>query len=106
MHSTYRYITSLFLAAVLAAPAAMAAPRPQDSRDRDNNDHSGQVYDSGHKDYHNWNDNENQAWGRYESENHKKARDFSKVNKKQQAQYWNWRHSHPDGDNDRDQRDR
>jgi len=57
MRHTHRYIGSLFLAAVLSAPVAiMAAPVPQDTSVQV------RVYDRDHKDYHNWDDNENRQW--------------------------------------------
>jgi hypothetical protein len=55
------------------------------------------VYDKDHNDYHNWDDNENRAWGVFLTQNHRKSHEFSTANKKEQSQYWNWRHSHPDG---------
>jgi hypothetical protein len=103
MHRSHRYLTSLFLAAALAVPViTVAAPGPQE--DRDANQH--RVYDSAHKQYHNWDDNENHAWNRYQSEHHQKSHDFSKASKKEQTNYWNWRHTHPDkNDTDKDRRD-
>ncbi len=89
MHRIRFYFPALVLTAVLAAPAAMmAAPVPQEVQVK--------VYDKDHKDYHNWDDKENEAWGRYLTEKHHKSYEFSKANKKEQADYWNWRHSHPD----------
>jgi hypothetical protein len=91
MHNAHRYMSSLFLAATLAAPVAIkAAAGPQDASVQV------RVYDSGHKDYHTWDDNENRAYGQYHSENRRSSPEFSKASKKQQSQYWNWRHSHPD----------
>lgn len=100
MCRAHRYITSLFLAAALATPlATIASPRPQDDRDsrtsKDSKD-THRVYDAKHKQYHNWDDNENQAWNRYLSENHKKDHAFTKATKKEQEEYWDWRHDHPD----------
>jgi hypothetical protein len=93
MHLSNRYFASLFLTAALAAPVAiMAAPVPQEANVQV------RVYDKNHNDYHQWNDNENRAWDRYNTENHHKSREFSKSNQKQQSQYWNWRHAHPDKD--------
>jgi hypothetical protein len=91
MNGAHRYIISLFLTAALAAPASVLgrpAPRGTNVQIR--------VYDENHKDYHNWDDNENRAWGQYLSENHKKPHDFKKAKKSEQAQYWNWRHDHQD----------
>jgi hypothetical protein len=91
MHRVHGYIASLFLTAALAAPATiMAAPGAQDAKVQV------RVYDRQHKDYHNWDDNENRAWGTYLSENHRDSHEFSKANRKEQGEYWNWRHSHPD----------
>jgi hypothetical protein len=91
MHRVHTYIASLFLTAALAAPVAlMAAPVPQEARVQI------RVYDRQHKDYHNWDDNENRAWGQYLSDNHKNSHEFSKANRREQSRYWNYRHSHPD----------
>jgi hypothetical protein len=91
MHRTYRYIASLFLTAAIAAPVwLMAAPVPQEARVQV------RVYDRNHKDYHNWDDNENRAWGRYLNDNHKNSHEFSKANRREQGKYWNYRHAHPD----------
>jgi hypothetical protein len=91
MHLSHRYVASLFLTAALAAPVAiMAAPAPQESRVQV------RVYDKQHKDYHNWDDNENRAWGQYLTDNHRNPHEFSKAKKREQSKYWNYRHSHPD----------
>jgi hypothetical protein len=80
-------VAALLLTAALAAPViTCATPVPQDDR----------VYDRDHKDYHHWDDHESQAWGRFLAENHRKDHEFAKANRKEQAEYWNWRHSHPD----------
>ena len=89
----YRYISALLLASVLAVPISiMAAAKAQSASIQV------RVYDKSHKDYHNWDDHENRAWGTYLSDNHRKSHEFSKANKKEQSEYWNWRHRHPDKD--------
>jgi len=91
MHLAHRYIASLFFAAALVAPVSVfAAPVPQEASVQV------RVYDRNHKDYHNWDDNENRAWGAYLTENHRKSHEYSRSNKREQSDYWNWRHSHPD----------
>jgi len=93
MRNTNRFISSLFLAAALAAPVAMmAAPGPQAVGVQV------RVYDRDHKDYHNWDDHERSAWGVYLTDNHKKPHEYKAANRKEQSSYWNWRHSHPDKD--------
>jgi hypothetical protein len=89
------FIASLFLTAALAAPLSiMATPAPQEVGVQV------RVYDKQHKDYHNWDDRENRAWGQYLSENHRDSHEYSKSKKKEQSQYWNWRHAHPDDHKD------
>ncbi len=93
MRFTKRYISSLLLAAALAAPVAvLSAPAPKDDGVQV------RIYDSHHKDYHKWDDHENRAWALYLTNNHKKQHEFSKSSKREQTRYWNWRHSHPDHD--------
>jgi hypothetical protein len=88
-----RSICSLILAAVIASPVALiAAPGPTDDGVQI------RVYDSHHRDYHNWDDHENHAWGVYLSNNHRKSHGFSRSSRREQSRYWNWRHSHPDND--------
>jgi len=52
------------------------------------------FYDRSHKDYHNWNADEDRVYRQYLTDNHRKYRDFKKMSKKQQDEYWRWRHDH------------
>jgi hypothetical protein len=86
-----RYINTIILAAAVAAPVViMAAPRPQEVQLR--------VYDRNHRDYHNWDDRENNAYRGYLVTRHKTYREYNTQNNREQNRYWNWRHSHPDHD--------
>ena len=53
------------------------------------------YYDSKRRDWHQWNDSEEQSYHRY-SEQHHLNNNFSQLNEKQQQEYWNWRHKHGD----------
>ncbi len=91
MHLAHRCFASLILTAALVAPVSiLAAAAPQEATVQV------RVYDRDHKDYHNWDENENRAWGNYLTENHKRPHDFNKASKREQSSYWNWRHAHPD----------
>jgi hypothetical protein len=93
MRITNSYISSLLLAAAILAPAAViASPIPNDDGVQV------RVYDTHHKDYHNWDGQENHAWGLYLTNNHRKAHEYKEANKREQQHYWNWRHSQPDHD--------
>jgi hypothetical protein len=98
MHHINRYIGSLLLAAAIAAPTAiMAGPRPQEASVQV------RVYDRDHRDYHNWDDREDRedrAYKRYLTEQHKSYREYNKQHARVQKHYWNWRHSHPDRENE------
>ena len=96
MHRAKYLIGSFLLVAALAAPVSIRAI-PATQEDHKQDEHK-KVYDKQHKDYHNWDDNENRAWGNFLTENHRDSHDFAKANKKEQSEYWNWRHSHPDKD--------
>jgi hypothetical protein len=91
MHYAHRFVVSMFLAAAFVAPMAiMAAPTPQDAVQV-------RVYDRNHRDYHNWDARENNAWGVYLTNNHRSHYEYARANRREQDRYWNWRHSHPDG---------
>jgi hypothetical protein len=51
--------------------------------------------DREHKDYHQWDDAENRAWRKWLTENHRKDHEFAKADRKEQEEYWKWRHEHP-----------
>jgi hypothetical protein len=92
MQRANRFIASLFLTAALAAPVAiMAAAVPQVGVQV-------KVYDKSHKDYHNWNDNEDRAYTQFRGPHKSYNVTFSKTTPKQQTTYWNWRHANPDKD--------
>jgi hypothetical protein len=56
------------------------------------------VYDSGHKDYHVWDDHEDQTYRKYLTDNHQTYRPIAKLNNKQQNTYWNFRHTNDKND--------
>ena len=98
MHLPLKRFSSLLLSAALIAPLAVAAAQDRDDRDKRAENH--RYYDKKHKDYHQWDDNESRAYQRYQAERHEK-REFARLNSRQQAAYWDWRHEHPDNDRDR-----
>lgn len=97
MQRAHRYLSLLFLAAVLLSPAAaMANPGNQDGS-RYDNDHV-RYYDRDHRDYHSWDDREDRAYRRYLVAQHRSYRKFNRASNRVHRHYWNWRHSHPDND--------
>jgi hypothetical protein len=90
----------LLLAVTVASALGMFANTSSAQDDRQNQSHESTqkrtYYDASHKDRHEWNDNENSAWNRYRDEHHVKQTEFAKTSRRQQQDYWNWRHEHPD----------
>lgn len=94
MKQLQRYAGSLLLGASLLAPlglkAASPAARPADD------DHARRYYDAEHKDYHTWDARENAAYRHWwtEERHEREYRDYDRLNREQQAEYWRWRHEH------------
>ena len=96
MHRRNKLLASLFMSAVLAAPIAVnAVARPQDDRDHERHEKAeGGVYDREHRDYHNWDDREDSTYRRWLDERHESYREFQRLKRREQRDYWNWRHNH------------
>jgi hypothetical protein len=55
------------------------------------------AYDPYRSDYHVWNANEGVYYNQWTVETHRDShRDYRKLKKDEQSQYWKWRHDHPD----------
>jgi len=80
-----RYVGTILLAAATLAPLALSGCA---ARVR--------VYDEYHSDYHYWNDREDRAYRMWLAERHYEYREYARLSKDQQREYWNWRHNHPD----------
>ena len=70
---------------LITAPLVMAD-------DHDNK----RYYDKTHKDYHQWNQNEDRNYTLFLGEKHIQVHTWKKAKPSEQQQYWNWRHEHPD----------
>jgi hypothetical protein len=86
-----RFFHAAVLGAALLAPLALAptALRAEDHKART-------YHDKQHNDDHEWNNHEDRAYRMYAKENHRKYRDFSRLNENDQQAYWGWRHEHSD----------
>jgi hypothetical protein len=68
--------------------------------------HYYRVYDPYYTDYHVWSSDETVYYRRWADETHRdRDRDFRRLSKNEQKEYWTWRHNHGDHDRD-DHRDR
>jgi hypothetical protein len=80
-----RYFQIVLLGVGLMAPLALSA-----------GDHPKRYYDREHRDYHEWNDGEQQSYQRFLSEKRYEHHDWQRARKQEQRDYWQWRHQHPD----------
>jgi hypothetical protein len=89
-----RYLASLFLGAALILPVGVQAS-PVDDRDHD---HYKRYYDREHRDYHYWDAREAAAYHHWlmEERREQRYRDYARLKREEQAEYWRWRHAHPD----------
>lgn len=92
-----RYIGSLMLGAALLAPAIASA---QD-RDRYDRRDAPRYYDPYRRDYHTWNNGESDWYRRWLRERPMEYREFARLNRRQQADYWRWRHEREEHEHDR-----
>ena len=87
---------------ILCAPLAVRAARDDDDH-RNERDRQKEIryYDSRAHDYHPWNDQEDRAYRNYLKERNREYHAFNRLNKRDQEDYWLWRHNHADRDDDR-----
>jgi hypothetical protein len=86
------YIGTFLLGAALLTPlVGKAADDEHHDRDRDH-----RYYDRSSRDWHAWNDREDQAYRRYLQERHRDYREFSRMKRRDRDDYWKWRHQHPE----------
>jgi len=84
----HRWLNTALLSAALLAPLAVA-PTSLRADDR--------VYhDRDHNDDHRWDRGEDRAYRIWVRENHRKYRDFKRLNERDRQAYWAWRHEHSD----------
>ena len=88
-----RFLSTFLLGMTLLTPVALQA------------DHDDKVkvkvkryYDRDAKDWHEWNEREDRAYHRYLEEKHLNNRDWVRMKKEEQRDYWRWRHTHNDGE--------
>jgi hypothetical protein len=84
-----RYLSACLLSTCLLVPMAVRA-------DDDNHQQNKRYYDRDAKDWHEWNQNEDQVYHRYLQDQHLTNHDWAKANRKEQKAYYRWRHNHPD----------
>jgi hypothetical protein len=54
------------------------------------------AYDPAYSDYHVWGPSEGVYYNQWVVETHRPHRDYRRLNRRDQGEYWKWRHGHPD----------
>ena len=54
------------------------------------------AYDPAYSDYHTWSPAETTYYNQWIIETHHRHRDYRRLRSREQRQYWQWRHAHPD----------
>jgi len=84
----------VLLAAIFAGALSLV---PNTATAQNHENHETHTYtDNARHDKHEWNAREDDAWKRYRDEHHVRQEHFDKLKRKQQDEYWKWRHEHPD----------
>jgi hypothetical protein len=86
--------SALTVIAALGASALLPATASAQDRDHERQLRERRMYDRTHRDYHNWNGDEDRVYREYLREHHRHYVDFSRMNGRQQRAYWQWRHDH------------
>jgi hypothetical protein len=96
MRREKKLVASFFLSAALMAPlGAFAVPVPQDDRDHERHEREEhRIYDPYQRDYHNWDQREDEVYRHWLDGRHEAYVEYSRLKKKQQREYWKWRHEH------------
>jgi hypothetical protein len=92
MRMKHPFLSSMALAAALAAPAGMSMITSLQAQVAV----QVKIYDRNHKDYHVWDDNEDRAYRGYLVDQHQEYRPYAKMKRADQNKYWDYRHAHPD----------
>ena len=83
-------LRNVILASTILMTPIMVATNPLRADDHKT------YHDKQHNDDHEWNSHEDQAYRMWGKENHRKYREFSRINENDRQAYWNWRHEHSD----------
>jgi hypothetical protein len=78
---------------LMALPLGMALLTPAYTFAQD---HDHRYYDAEHRDYHEWNANEDRAYHRYWEDRHRHYVGWERASAAQRRAYWRWRHEHSD----------
>jgi hypothetical protein len=93
MQRMHRVLVSLFLGASLIGPVVMQAR----DHDHDKRERERRYYDRQHRDYHAWDAREQGAYRHWlmEERHERTYRTYPALERERQAEYWRWRHEHP-----------
>ena len=86
-----RFWNTTLLSGALVVSIALA---PSILRADDHRDEGRKYHDKSHKDDHQWDSHEDQAYRMWAKEKHRREGEFSSLKDRDQQAYWRWRHDH------------
>lgn len=97
MQRLNRWFLAFTLVGALTAPVIVKAgpqERREEQKERHERAENRRVYDTYRRDYHNWDATEDARYRAWLAERHRQweYRDYDRLNKKNQREYWRWRH--------------
>lgn len=96
MRRENQWFASMVLTASLVVPVGLSAmPRPQDDREHERHEqeeHQQRLYDPEYRDYHNWDQREDQYYRQWLSDRNRDYRAYDQLDRREQRDYWKWRH--------------
>jgi len=85
----HRFLGKFLLGIALVTPVALQAEHEVKVKVK-------RYYDRDAKDWHEWNEREERAYRRYREEKRMENRDWARLHREQQREYWRWRHRNND----------
>jgi hypothetical protein len=85
-----KLLLGLAFAGAICTPPRLMAQHDENAQHQSNKTY----YDAAHKDQHEWNNDENGRWNSYRNEHHIKQSNFARASKREQQDYWKYRHEH------------
>jgi hypothetical protein len=86
-----RFFSTFLLGIALLTPMALKADHDEKVKVKVK-----RYYDRDTRDWHEWNEREERAYRHYLEEKRMSSRDWVRLNREQQREYWRWRHLHND----------
>ena len=95
MRRKYQGFAAMLLSGALMVPLSTMLMRAQDDHERhEQEEREHRIYDPDRRDYHNWDTREDGVYRHWLEGRHEAYVDYEHLKRKEQREYWKWRHEH------------